>query len=488
MFCRQCGARLEEGARFCSTCGVPVLQETPDAGQSIDTAAESGPMASQQPEANKGGYTAPQEQAPYGGYAPPPGGYPPYENAKAVKKPMSKKAKGLMWGGIGLAAALAIAAVLVFVVFAGGAGLLSGNTVQTRFVNEAAKVFAGAFADFSVLKTADVSEQPFDMELSVKVKGGGLSTAATAGIDVAYDKLNLGAAMDIGFIQMKLLVLEDTLYMDSGYEVMGVRLDSDVDLSKPMGLKQRLSALTNGENTANSRKIAEAFLNSISADCFRKTGSVFTLELSEADMQDALEAFAKKLDQDEGLRDELESLLKDADIDDILEEAISSLDDTEFDLTIELRYKGCAPTALDIEIDSPGSSVEMAFGYEKKGGATVITLDVAENSYDDVAAELMVKRVSGGLELVGSIGSGSEAYDLEGIIEKSGNTLSGSFDISDGDDEGTLAFEYSVRPGMPKKAVEDDRRFAIDTKDAKFRDMEDALLYSMPFMWGGLGF
>lgn len=28
MFCQKCGAQLEEGARFCTACGNPVVQET----------------------------------------------------------------------------------------------------------------------------------------------------------------------------------------------------------------------------------------------------------------------------------------------------------------------------------------------------------------------------------------------------------------------------------------------------------------------------
>jgi len=462
------------------------LQQTSHTQQSVNAAVENEPAATQQPGGSAapqgpyGGYVPPQP--PYGGY-PPPGGYPPYET-KPAKKPMSKKAKALMWGGIGLATALAIAAVLIFVVFAGGGGLLRGDTVQTQFVNEAVKVFEGAFSDFSALKMADITEQPFDMELSMTAKGGGLSSPSTVSVEMAYDQQTLGAAVNAVFTRMKLLVLEDTLYVDSGFGVMGVRLDSDADLSKPMSLKQRLAALGGGENEADIKRLAEAFLNSISADCFQKTDRTFTLELNEADIRDALEAFEEKLDQDKNLRDVLENLLQGMDIDDILDDAISSLDDAEFDLTIEIEYRGGAPTGLNVDVYSFGYSIELAFEYEKKDNVTLITLDVADGGYSDAEVELELKKVPGGLELVCSIEGDYSSVDLDGSIEKSGNTLFGSIDISNGQENGTLEFEYTVNPGMPSKAVEEDRRFAIDTDDAEVQDVEDIMSFSSMSMWG----
>jgi len=372
--------------------------------------------------------------------------------------------------------------VLLFVVFAGGVGPLSGNTVQTRFVNESVKLFAGAFADFAVLRTADVSEQPFDMEFSLKTKGGGLTTATE--FEMAYDRLNLGASVDAGIVRMKMLMLEDKLYVDSGFGVAGVQLESDTDLTKPMGLKQRLAALSGSENEVDTIKLVEAFVNSISEDCFRQTGNAFVLQLSATDLQKTLKAFANRLDDDPKLRDDMESLLNGMDIADmeqVLENAASALDVTEFDLTIMIGYRGGAPTAFDIEIESAGSSVEMDFGYEKKGDATIITMGVGEGG-DVAEIELTVRRIPSGLELVGSVEADDALFDIKGSIEKAGNTLSGSFDLSDGLEVGTLAFEYTVKPGMPRKAVQDDRRFAIDTENVTMQNIGDLLDFSLPAM------
>ena len=128
MFCQNCGSPIAEGNRFCMNCGAPAAA----VNQAIGDTTTVPEGISGQPEI--------QPKDPYG-YIPPKGSIPPpyapygaYAPASA-KKRMSSKARGLMWGGVGLATALAIAAILVFVVFAGGAGLLSGNTVQTRFVN-----------------------------------------------------------------------------------------------------------------------------------------------------------------------------------------------------------------------------------------------------------------------------------------------------------------------------------------------------------------
>ena len=36
MFCRNCGAQLKEGAKFCPKCGTPVTQTQSTAGQQYD--------------------------------------------------------------------------------------------------------------------------------------------------------------------------------------------------------------------------------------------------------------------------------------------------------------------------------------------------------------------------------------------------------------------------------------------------------------------
>jgi ABC-type sugar transport system substrate-binding protein len=513
MFCQQCGAPLEADSRFCSKCGAPVSQGIPDGGQAIEAehspsaesvqeTSQSGPaMPQEQPQyggyvppqgqAPYDSYTQPQGQMPYGGYTPQ-GGYPPYGGAyKAPKKGMSKKAKALMFGGIGLVAVLGIAAILIFVVFAGGAWPLSGNTIQTRFVNDGARVLAGAFSDFSVLKMPDISDQPFDLESSISVKGeeAGLETPASMDFDIAYDQQTLGVVADLGYLQLKMLLLEDTLYVDSGYGATGIRFDTDADLSKPMSLKNRLAALSKNNSAVDYKKLVEAFLNSIDEKCFDKNSKTFTLELTALDLQDALDAFSKKLDSDKALRDEMENMLesmgqKDVDTDEMLSQAISGLDYADFNVIMEIAYEDGAPVAINITAEEGGTTTEILFGYEKSGDSKIITLDIdGESDYADGTIELTVKKTGEGLDLDGSISSYESLYELSGSLRKSGNSLSGSFDVSgNGTDYGTVEFDCSIKTGAPSKAVEDDKRFKIDTSEAEVQDLEDALGYSLPYM------
>ena len=502
MFCQQCGSPIEAGSLFCSKCGTPVPQDTPAEGRTSESAGvgENSPT-----EPIQETFVPQQGQAPYGGNIPPqdqtygfgsPNGNPPYGGSyEPPKKRMSKKAKGLMWGGIGLITALAIAAVLVFVVFAGVAWPLSGNTVQTRFVNEGAKVLAGAFSDFSVLKMPDVGDQPFDLESTISLEGEniGLSSAANVDLKMAYDKQTLGAVADMGILKAKLLLIGDTLYIDSGYGVSGVRFDTDADLSKPMGLKERLESLSKDNGKVDYNRLVEAFMNSIDEKCFEKQGQTFTLELKAADMQNALKAFSKKLKADKTLEDEMANMLKsmgqkDTGVDEMLSQAVAGLDYADFDLIFEIRYDGGAPASLNIDVTDEGETTELSFGYEKLNNGKTITLDVnAEGETDDGTITLTVKKETDGLKLSGSIASSDgTSYDFDGSLNKSGNTLSGSFDLSgDGTDYGTLKFGCTVKPGTLDKAVEEDSRFKIDISDADIQDVESALESSISFSNAG---
>ncbi len=482
MFCKKCGAPVGEGSRFCMNCGTPVEPEPQ--GESVPAAPDGIPAPSPTQVQNAYGYIPPfNGSAPYG---PPP-----------VKKSMSKKAKGLMWGGIGLAAALGIAAILVFVVFAGG-GLLSGNTVQTRFVNAGAGVFAEALSDFSLGPVPDLGSQPFDMEITVDAKIP--SSGGNMEVSMAYDKQALGVLLnseDTGKIRM--LLLEDTLYAETFGSVSGIRFDTDADLSMPMMLKDRLNALASDDKEeVNYKILAEAFVNSIDEECFEKKKDSFELNLTAKDVQDALETFTEKLDEDDALSKELKKLAENSgsshtDIEEALEQAVAALDYEDFDLSIVITYAGSKPTQIKMTFEDDTEETVISFGSKQQEKGRLIRFSIkSDNAYSEVDAEMLVSKASDGLELSGSFEPGvGENFDFDGIIKLSGDTLSGDFDIkgSGTDEDVSLSFERVLTLGMPGTPVEKDRRFKMDTAGADVEDLEDAMSTMLPYwMMGGYAF
>ncbi len=451
MYCQHCGAPIPDGDRFCARCGAPAGQEA------------SAPAPYSQP---------PGSDEPYADFPPP------------QKRRMNKKAKGLMWGGIGLAA-LAVAAVLIFVVFAGGAWPLSGNTVQTRFFNDGVRVFAGAFSDFAVIKTPDIGSEPFDMDISVSADQADLDMS----LSMAYDNQALGMAVDAGVLPIKLLLLEDTLYMESFGSVVGMRFDTDADLSGSMPLKERLAALTDNDTVVDYKKLAEALLNSIGEDRFEKTDDAFTLEMTAGDVQDMLDEFSDRLDNDDELRREADNMLnnmiaRDTDIDEMLSQMVAALDFADFNLTLQISYAGGKPSGLAARYQEGGSVTMITFGYEQQKGGKHIVLGIDSNDDNSTVIEMTVGKTPEGLALSGSAVPGQgEAYDFEGGVTWSRDTLEGRLDIADrsGGDTESFVFERTLKAGMPEEAVEDDERFSMDVDDAQVMDIEDMLGYSTPF-------
>ncbi len=455
MFCNKCGSPIDDGSLFCTECGAPI---------------EDGEAAADN--------TQPQQE---GDFAPP---YDPYGAypAQPEKKRMSKNAKGFMWGGIGLAA-LAIAAVLIFVVFAGGGlGLLSGNTVQTRFVNEAALVVAESVSEFDMgTSAATTMDKPFDMDMSMSVKG--YMTDMDMTIAAAYDDKTLGVLInsaDIG--KIRALLLEDTLYTEMFGMVSGVRFKTDADLSKDMTLNERIKALAGGDlEEVDNKLLAEAFVNSFDKKCFSKNSGSFTLRLTPEDIQDALKAFGDKLKEDKALQDEMDKIMKnsgsaDTDILESLKQAEAALDYDDFTLTITVVRGGGKPSKIVFNYDDGDQLSEITFSTEKQNNGRLISLSSDTGDiYSDFRFTMLVSKVKGGFELSGSIISGTEtSINYDGSFATSGTKATGELNFKGAEDYENLSFRFEqvLTLGMPKTPVAEDARFAIDTKNATVQDME----------------
>jgi hypothetical protein len=301
---------LDDDAVFCTSCGAKTEGSPSNSGE--------------QPQPS---YPA-QNAYPPAGIEPP---YPPMPPiyGQAGGQPPRKKPKAGLWIGLAAGLLVVIAVIVLFVypgVLVGGGGPLSGNTVQTRFVNDSAEVFTGAFSGLKDTAVADMLNQPF--ELSVDMDSETDYGTSSATMDAAYDGKTLGVEMQGEGTDNALLLTEDVLYESTGGWVTGVKFDTDEDLSESMPLGARLKALFSGATGSNAevdwKKLVEMLVNSINKDCFVKGSSETTLTMDSGDLTDMLNAFSDKLEADDDLRGQLEDFLKDvtgesADIMDIID-------------------------------------------------------------------------------------------------------------------------------------------------------------------------
>lgn len=482
MFCRKCGTPLEEGAKFCSVCGEKADNGAP-AQQNLD----------QQPYGEQS-----LEQQPYGQQ---PYGEQPYVNT-SYNEP--KKSKKWLWISLSLVAVIAIAAVLVFVVFAGnGQPTLAreswpfkGDTTQTQFVNNSFKVFSNAFdglgkEDSSFEKLAT---QPFDVNMDLDANYMGQSVALK--LDAAYDQESLGMNLGVMGQSIKMMLLEDVLYVDSMGSVTGLKFSSNSDLSKPMLLEDRLKKLVEGlqmQQASLSEEdiiaVTELFVNSIDEKCFKTTDSKTTLTLNAQDIADTLRTFADKLDANKELKAKIEQYIKDsgAEAVDVIKEikdAADSLDkdSSDFEMVWEVGFKNEKPVSFEITLNANGQKVVITFGYEQKGDSTDITfnIDTGDSTVGNITGEFSYKKKGTGVEFEGSITAQGQTMTISGDTEQDGDKASGTITLNiPGLGEISLDYDSELNIGMPGKKVKDDDRFQIDTSNAVVTDMS-----SMPGLTG----
>ena len=259
MFCARCGKEIPDGLNFCPNCGTQVrtaMQNTRDAAQqpanyavnnSQQTAANANPYAGQsygtapvygqQPGPNAGGY----QQQTYGqnpqfnyqynyqqNYQNPQAGYP-----QSFTVPEQKKSKKGLLIGLIAAAAIAIAAILLFVwpgFLTGGGGASTPEKTVQNFGTALQKM------DFKGMIKC------FDPESQKKLEGtldqlGGLNLG---GFDLSalIDMMNLKLSVDVTDVDYSSdrMSCRVQVNMKMSYSFMGYK-DSNED-NFPLDLKK----------------------------------------------------------------------------------------------------------------------------------------------------------------------------------------------------------------------------------------------------------
>ncbi len=464
MYCIKCGAQLPPDSQFCTSCGTKLDNSTTPEVPNV------GPIA------------------------PSPTGQP-----FTYGQPPKKKSKALLWALIGVGAALIAAAVLIFVVFKPGAGPFSGNTVQTRFANDVVGVFTGAASGLETENDMKkIMNQPFELTMTTSTDASGIKTGTD--IAYAYDELALGvssssttdysgsefadilgdsAALDG---TMKLLLLEDTLYIEQDGTVNGIRFNSKSDLSKPMPLKDRIAALFESSKLANIDylQLTEMFLNSIDESCFDKNAGETTLTLDGDALSDTLRTFADKLEENDKLNDAITDMIEEIsgypiELSGAISMAAPMLKDADFELTFSVSYKDSRPAGLDIVLSSAGSMVfDASFEYENQKDGKLLTLDVSTPDGPALSMACDITKTADGIDFDGSITiPGSDTITFNGPEVMDNSSASVTVEMSAGDQKMVMTVDQTVIIGKPSEAVEDDSRFAMDTGSANVIDFND---------------
>lgn len=478
MYCLKCGAPLPPGSQFCANCGTKV--ETIPA-QNME------PTASANAQPNVGPITPPATNQPYG-----------------YRQSPKKKSKALLWTLISVAVVLIAAAVLYFVVLAPASanGPFSGNTVQTRFANDAVGVFFGAFSGYGNNDTAkQLVDQPFDISMNVSNDFSGIQS--NVDIAAAYDEKALGMSItsstdysnsdfadffadsDAMENTIKLLLLDDTLYADVDGSVEGLQFDTDADLSESMSLKERIAALMDSgkENSIDYLKLTEMFLNSIDEERIYKGTNKTTLTLDADALADTLDVFADKLRDDEELNDALSKIIEDVsgyayDASDLISLASPMLSESDFEFVWTVTYDGGKPICNEISMIESGAQLfEVVFQYEDNGNTREIIIDLTADGQPGTV-DILLTKTAKGFDYEGTISvPDSDEIAFSGWQETSGNNITGSVEITSAD----IAImssntEATITIGMPDD-VEDDNRFEMDTNNAwitNFGDLFDS--------------
>ena len=458
MNCRNCGSEIPAGSMFCTHCG-----ERADAGQPV-----------YQPE--------PQAQ-----YAPPGAAYP-YGAQPPKKPPLSKKMKMIIFGGAG-AVVLAVVLILVFTLSAGGGGPLSGKTIQTKFVNESAKFLSQISDDFQQVDTSKAASQPF--ECTIDLSADMDYSSVDYEIAIAYDKLALGIMMDGDYQSVTLLLLEDMLYIqDNTYgSVQGIQFDTDADLENPMSLKDRLSALM--DSTAPDVdwiKLTEILVNSIPEECFEKTNSSYTMTLDVDALIETLNNFSDAIKDEDDLNNAFKDLTKEISgssmkLSSLADMAAGALEGyssyLDFELVCEIGYDGNKPTSMTVNYEDDSGyndfTLEMTYAETSSGNEIEATLETA-SGYDDFSFDMTTTDVKDGIEFEGNVDTEYDDISFDGAELWDGENF--SITINADTDSGysySVELDGTITYGTPKKAVEDDNRFDVDTKDAYEIDLSDML-------------
>jgi hypothetical protein len=319
----------------------------------------------------------------------------PYAPQTPLKKPLGRGVKAFIF--VGGAVVLAVALILVFAL-SGGGGPLSGNTVQTKFVNENVGFFSKLTGDFQVADASKMLSGPFEytVDVSAKVNGNHVDSK----IAMAYDQKAFGVLSDDGYNTIKLLLIGDELRSEAYGGAQVIEFDTDADVDANMTLADRFFAMLNtGDANVDYKKLVEILVNSIPGDCFERSGDSFTMTLDSDALADTMNAFAEAIENEKEINEAFSDFTKDIvnmslDLSEVAEMAADAIEGYgayyDFELVWEIAYENGKPdsVAISYEDDSGYNDFTLEMGRRQVSGGNEIEVSLeTAGGYSDFSLE-----------------------------------------------------------------------------------------------------
>lgn len=470
MYCNNCGTQIPMDGRFCIRCGLPAES----AENQVDAPAlnQIQPQAPVEPHNHMHTPVPPYaQQMPYG-YA-----------------PMKKKRKKLLLMALALSTvALGLAAILIFGVWTERAWPLSGNTLQTRFVNESVKVLSDGLNALSYGEFDQIYEKPFVINAKYDYTSGYSTDINSLRINAAYDEQTLGIVFtqesDQLQASLKLLLLSDILYAQTEYQsdyfdesmTHGVQFFSDSDLSQPMSLTSRLHALF-ADSDIDFKVLAEMLFNSISEDLFDKDAERTILRMSGDEIAQTLKTFSDKLRDEKNINKQFRDYMSRAtgsplDLSNLVSLITPQFIGSDIVLVWIVRYNDAEPNHVDITL-LDNNAIVFGFLFQLTGEEyshnvySKLTTQSYGGENDVLWVEAGVSEKKSGLNMAGRIGFNKDMIDFYMQEDWSDNRFSGNIELvaSEGDPV-FIYYEGDLTIGTPDTAVRRDEKYQVDTRNA----------------------
>ncbi|MDP4121360.1 MAG: hypothetical protein Q8876_09980, partial [Bacillota bacterium] len=358
--------------------------------------------------------------------------------------------------------------------------ILSGKTVQERFLLENSNVIKKAFEGFGSDKTEKLTNEPFDMSLDITATEGSFSQSSN--INIAYDNKTMGMKIQSKGESINEKLLKNILYIQQKNSVIGLEFNTDSDLQQPMSIVERFVALEGDSNKysktniENYGEIANILLNDIDEKSYTENNTEKILTLNSNDIINILQKFSDTLKDNKKYKASIDGYLKNIGISKdsivLIDEAINNLktSDKPVEFIWKVSYKEGSPASISITY---GDQLNLMFAYDDIGSASDISFTFKIGTKMNLTGDIKYKKTQDGIDYNGNFTSAGNSAIFVGNNKWTGDKMHGILDITINGQMLKLEYDELFKFGMPLIAVNDDERFNINTQKANIINISD---------------